>query len=64
MHEHRHSAINELVRQADVIAAWQLSRHSNIATTQAYLHPTQDDLIAAMKRVRWEVSSSEPERGE
>jgi integrase len=64
MHEHRHSALNELGRQAEVIAAWQLGRHSNIATTQAYLHPTQDDLIAAMKRVRWEMSSSEPGEGE
>jgi site-specific recombinase XerC len=39
MHEHRHSAITELGRQADVLAAWQLSRHSNIATTQAYRAP-------------------------
>jgi site-specific recombinase XerD len=60
MHELRHSALEELRRQTgDVVAAFQLARHANLSTTQAYLHPTQDDLIARMRQVRWQVSSSE-----
>lgn len=54
MHELRHSAIDELNRQTgDLVAASQLARHANVATTQTYLHPTQDDLIARMKQVEW-----------
>jgi integrase len=54
MHELRHSAIDELNRQTgDVVAASQLARHASVATTQIYLHPTQDDLIARMRQVEW-----------
>jgi integrase/recombinase XerC len=55
MHELRHSAIDELNRQTgDVVAASQLARHASVATTQIYLHPTQEDLIARMRQVKWE----------
>jgi integrase/recombinase XerC len=54
MHELRHSAIDELNRQTgDVVAASQLARHASVATTQVYLHPTQEDLIARMRQVEW-----------
>jgi integrase len=54
MHELRHSAIDELNRQTgDVVAASQLAGHASVATTQTYLHPTQDDLIARMRQVEW-----------
>jgi len=54
MHELRHSAIDELRRQTgDIVAASQLARHESVATTQTYLHPTQEDLIARMKQVEW-----------
>jgi integrase len=54
MHELRHSAIDELNRQTgDVVAASQLARHASVATTQTYLHPTQEDLIARMGQVEW-----------
>jgi site-specific recombinase XerC len=54
MHELRHSAIDEIRRQTgDIVAAMQLARHESVATTQTYLHPTQEDLIARMREVRW-----------
>ena len=54
MHELRHSAIDEIRRQTgDIVAAMQLARHESVATTQTYFHPTQEDLIARMREVRW-----------
>ena len=48
------SAIDEIRRQTgDIVAAMQLARHESVATTQTYLHPTQEDLIARMKQVIW-----------
>ena len=37
----------------DIVAAMRLVRHESVATTQTYLHPTQEDLVARMREVRW-----------
>jgi hypothetical protein len=50
MHEMRHSAADALHRdRGDVSLAQQLLRHSSIATTEAYLHPTKRDLADALQ---------------
>jgi integrase/recombinase XerC len=52
MHELRHSAGDHLWRQSgDLLAANRLLRHESVATTEAYLHPTHEDLRARMRRV-------------
>jgi integrase/recombinase XerC len=52
MHELRHSAGDHLWRESgDLIAANKLLRHNSVATTEAYLHPTHEDLRARMRRV-------------
>jgi site-specific recombinase XerD len=49
-HEMRHSAADHLWRKkGDIVKAQQLLRHESIATTQAYLHPTREDLAAALR---------------
>jgi site-specific recombinase XerC len=51
-HEMRHSAADHLWRtEGDIVKAQMLLRHSSVATTQAYLHPTRDDLAAALERM-------------
>jgi integrase/recombinase XerC len=51
MHELRHSAGDYIWRESgDLLAANELLRHSSVATTQAYLHPTHEDLRARMRR--------------
>ena len=51
-HEMRHSAADHLWRsEGDIVKAQMLLRHSSVATTQAYLHPTRDDLAAALERL-------------
>jgi site-specific recombinase XerD len=51
-HEMRHSAADHLWRQeGDIVKAQQLLRHESIATTQAYLHPTREDLARALSRL-------------
>jgi integrase/recombinase XerD len=50
MHEMRHSAADALRRErGDVALAQQLLRHSSLATTEAYLHPTKRDLAEALQ---------------
>jgi len=50
LHELRHSAADNLWRQTgNLMLAQQLLRHESVATTQAYLHPTRDDLAAALQ---------------
>ena len=50
LHELRHSAADNLWRHTgDIVDAQQLLRHASVATTQAYLHPTRDDLAAATR---------------
>jgi site-specific recombinase XerD len=50
MHEMRHSAAEALRRErGDVALAQQLLRHSSLATTEAYLHPTKRDLADALE---------------
>jgi integrase/recombinase XerC len=54
-HELRHSAADHLWRATgNLMLASQLLRHESVATTQAYLHPTRDDLaqgLASLKQV-------------
>jgi site-specific recombinase XerD len=50
IHELRHSAADEIWRTTgNIVLAQQLLRHENVATTQAYLHPSRDDLREAMR---------------
>jgi len=49
-HELRHSAADNLWRDSkNIVLAQQLLRHKSVGTTQAYLHPTMDDLKAALE---------------
>jgi integrase len=51
MHELRHSAADHLWRRSrDLMAASKLLRHKSVRTTERYLHPTQEDLIEAMRK--------------
>jgi integrase/recombinase XerC len=62
IHELRHSAADNLLRETgNLLLAQQLLRHSSVATTQQYLHPTRDDLsdaLAALKLWRSEKDDS------
>ena len=50
MHELRHSAADNLWRETgNIVHAKQLLRHRSVGTTEAYLHPSMDDLTAAMR---------------
>jgi integrase/recombinase XerC len=50
MHELRHSAADNLWRRTgNLTMAQQLLRHESPATTAGYLHPTYDDLRAALE---------------
>jgi site-specific recombinase XerD len=52
MHELRHSAADNLWRKTgDIMDAKQLLRHRSVGTTEAYLHPSMDDLTAAMRQM-------------
>jgi len=61
LHELRHSAADNLWRDTgNLMLAQQLLRHESVATTQAYLHPTRDDLkeaLACLKVVRLQPQS-------
>ena len=49
LHELRHSAADNLWRETgNLLLAQQLLRHESVATTQAYLHPTREDLSHAL----------------
>jgi integrase len=49
LHELRHSALDRIFRETgDLYAAKQLAHHVSVRTTEAYLHPTADDLRARM----------------
>ena len=58
LHEMRHSAADNLWRRSgNLMLAQQLLRHSSVGTTQAYLHPTRDDLadaLASLQVVRFD----------
>lgn len=63
IHELRHSAADALWRETgDLLKAQQLLRHESVSTTQAYLHPTREDLRDALARlpqvVRWSEGES------
>jgi integrase/recombinase XerC len=59
-HELRHSAADHLWRATgNLMLASQLLRHESVATTQAYLHPTREDLAAGLASL--EVVRSENE---
>lgn len=52
MHELRHSAADNLWRETgNLMLAKQLLRHESVGTTEAYLHPTYDDLRNALERL-------------
>lgn len=52
MHELRHSAADHLWRDSgNLVLAQELLRHSQVSTTQLYLHPTRRDLALAMQRL-------------
>jgi hypothetical protein len=40
----------------NIVLAQELLRHESVGTTQAYLHPTREDLAAGMRRLEesWE----------
>lgn len=49
LHALRHSAADNLWRASgNPMLAQQVLRHQSAATTQAYLHPTRDDLSTAL----------------
>lgn len=58
LHEMRHSVADALRRspRGDVALAQQLLRHSSLATTEAYLHPTKRDLADALEAMEWGAS--------
>jgi site-specific recombinase XerC len=62
LHEMRHSAADNLWRASgNLVLASQLLRHESVATTQSYLHPTREDLSAALANlevVRWGLPHS------
>jgi integrase len=50
LHEMRHSAGDNLWRKSgNIVMAQELLRHESPATTALYLHPTRDDLEAALE---------------
>lgn len=50
LHEMRHSAADNLWRDSkNIVLAQQLLRHRSPATTAAYLHPSMEDLEAALQ---------------
>lgn len=52
MHELRHTAGDHMWRTTgNIVLAQKLLRHSSPATTAGYLHPTEDDLRAALRRI-------------
>jgi integrase len=52
MHELRHTAADHIWRRTgNIVLAQLLLRHQSPATTAAYLHPSADDLRAALKLV-------------
>lgn len=53
LHELRHSAADNLWRETgNLMLAQQLLRHSSVATTQQYLHPTREDLADALAQMQ------------
>jgi site-specific recombinase XerD len=61
-HELRHSAADHLWRATgNLMLAQQLLRHESVATTQAYLHPTRDDLAAGLASLNQVVRSESEE---
>jgi len=52
LHELRHSAADNLWRETgNLLLAQQLLRHESVSTTQGYLHPTREDLAAALRQL-------------
>lgn len=59
LHELRHTAGDEMWRETgNIVLAQKLLRHESVGTTEAYLHPTREDLVAGMRLVdeRWSGS--------
>lgn len=52
IHEMRHSAADHLWRDSgNLVLAQELLRHSSVATTQTYLHPSREDLAHALRQL-------------
>jgi len=63
LHELRHSAADNLwLASGNLMLAQQLLRHESVATTQAYLHPTREDLSDALARLEVVRSASDQPR--
>lgn len=61
MHELRHTAADDLFRlTGNIVIAQMLLRHESVGTTQIYLHPTREDLAAAMRlaEIAWQETAS------
>ena len=58
LHELRHSAADNLWRKTgNLVLAQKLLRHESVATTQAYLHPSRDDLADALSTLDEEATT-------
>lgn len=52
LHEMRHTAADHVYRESgDIVRASQLLRHSSVATTETYLHPTRRDLADTLAAI-------------
>jgi integrase len=52
LHELRHTAADEMWRATgNIVLAQRLLGHKSVGTTQAYLHPSDEDLRSGMRRV-------------
>ena len=64
MHELRHTAADHLYRATnDLTAVQMLLGHESVGTTQAYLHPTTDDLDRRLAVVEAAWQEALVERG-
>jgi site-specific recombinase XerC len=52
-HQLRHSAVNSVYRETkDILLTQRFARHSSLLVTSVYLHPTDDDLVRSIQKIR------------
>ena len=52
-HQLRHSAVNGVYRETkDILLTQRFARHSSLLVTSVYLHPTDDDLVRSIQKIR------------